>query len=210
MKLYKTKLSDPPLVYDAAVVIDVCRAFTTAAYAFAAGVDKILLVKTVEEAFSLKFQFPDAMLMGEENGLPVSGFDLWNSPSELGSRDLTGRMLIQRTTAGTRGMVAYQDIPILLAGTFVNAGSTIKYLQDISTGSVAFLMTGVHSESSGQEDIACADYFIDKLSGRERETSNYIGRIDNWIPEKISTQPDILKFFMQILIAAAGLILLIL
>ena len=34
------------------VVIDVMRAFTTAAYAFEAGIDKIELVATVEEAMA--------------------------------------------------------------------------------------------------------------------------------------------------------------
>lgn len=35
------------------VVIDVLRAFTTAAYAFAAGAKEIVLVSTVEEAFRM-------------------------------------------------------------------------------------------------------------------------------------------------------------
>jgi 2-phosphosulfolactate phosphatase len=36
------------------VVVDVLRAFTTAAYAFAGGAEEIFLVSTVEEAFSLR------------------------------------------------------------------------------------------------------------------------------------------------------------
>jgi 2-phosphosulfolactate phosphatase len=58
------------------VAIDVLRAFSTAAYAFAAGAQTIALVGTVEEAFTLKKQIPDALIMGEVEGLPVKGFDL--------------------------------------------------------------------------------------------------------------------------------------
>jgi 2-phosphosulfolactate phosphatase len=41
------------------VVIDVLRAFTTAAYAFAAGAADITLVGATEEAFALRERNPD-------------------------------------------------------------------------------------------------------------------------------------------------------
>jgi len=193
MKLFKTVLNDPLAESEAAVVIDVCRAFTTAAFAFFAGAEKIFLVRTVQEAFKLKDEYADALLMGEENGLPIEGFDLWNSPFEIRSRNLSGKTLIQRTTAGTQGMVAYRDIPILLAGTFVNAGATIKYLRDNLPESVNFLMTGVRSTTSGLEDKACADYFIDSLNGKVADSSDYLRHVSCWKPEKISSQSSILR-----------------
>ena len=58
MKLFKTVLNDPLAESEAAVVIDVCRAFTTAAFAFFAGAEKIFLVRTVQEAFKLKDDVP--------------------------------------------------------------------------------------------------------------------------------------------------------
>ncbi len=192
MKFFKTILQEPVAKTEAAVVIDVCRAFTTAAYAFSAGAQKIILVRTVQEAFQLKGDFADALLLGETNGLPIEGFDLWNSPSELRTRNLTGKTIIQRTTAGTQGMVAYGDTPMLLAGAFVNAGATIQYLHDNRPESVNFLMTGVHSDSSGLEDKACADYFIDSLNGNAADPSDYLSIVSSWRPEKISSQPEIL------------------
>jgi hypothetical protein len=44
------------------VVIDVLRAFTTAAYLFDAGVPEILLVGEVEEALMLREQMPDGLI----------------------------------------------------------------------------------------------------------------------------------------------------
>src|SRR6266508_6970461 len=87
----------------AVVVIDVIRAFTTAAFAFAAGAREIVLTSAVEEALALRAHFPGALVMGEVDGLPVEGFDFSNSPAELIGRDLGGRRMIQRTSAGTQG-----------------------------------------------------------------------------------------------------------
>ncbi len=87
------------------VVIDVLRAFTTAAFAFDRGADEILLVSTVEEAFELQDRNSDCLLIGEVDGLPIKGFDLPNSPTAVAKMDLSSRRLIQRTTAGTQGIV---------------------------------------------------------------------------------------------------------
>jgi 2-phosphosulfolactate phosphatase len=65
------------------VTIDVLRAFTTAAYLFHAGVKEIILVSGVDEAFNLRREMPDCIIVGEVDGIRVPGFDLGNSPSEI-------------------------------------------------------------------------------------------------------------------------------
>ena len=85
-----------------AVVVDVLRAFTTAAFVFQAGAEEIILTDTVEEAFRLRDEHPGSLLMGEVNGYPIDGFDHSNSPSSLQGAVLAGRTLIQRTSAGTQ------------------------------------------------------------------------------------------------------------
>jgi len=89
-----------------AVVVDVLRAFTTAAYAFAAGATRIWLVESVDEALAMRTRQPRLLAMGEDHGRRVEGFDFANSPAEVAVEDLTGRELVQRTSAGTRGVVA--------------------------------------------------------------------------------------------------------
>src|SRR3954447_22181969 len=79
-----------------AIVVDVLRAFTTAAYAFAAQADRIILVATIEEAFELTAAHPHWMRMGEEGGLPIVGFDLANSPVHASQASLQGRTIVQR------------------------------------------------------------------------------------------------------------------
>ena len=136
------------------VVIDVLRAFTTAAYAFDAGADDITLVSTVEQALALREIMPDALLMGEADGLPIPGFDLSNSPAELVDKPLEGRHLIQRTTSGTQGVVRSIQAETLLASSLVCAGATANFIQELSPDSLTFVITGRRPGGWGDEDAA--------------------------------------------------------
>ena len=52
MQFFRANLDDCAQVTGLAVAIDVLRAFTTAGYLFSAGVERILLVSGVDEAFA--------------------------------------------------------------------------------------------------------------------------------------------------------------
>ncbi len=88
------------------VVIDVIRAFTTAAFAFAAGAKSIEIVGASDEAFLLRDKDSKIRLMGEENGIKIRGFDYGNSPAEFLNQDLSGMELVQRTSAEHRVLFA--------------------------------------------------------------------------------------------------------
>ena len=70
-----------------------------------AGAAEIYLVGDVEEALSFKAAHPGTIALGENRGLRPEGFDYPNSPAMVSRVDLTGRTLVQRTSAGTRGVV---------------------------------------------------------------------------------------------------------
>jgi 2-phosphosulfolactate phosphatase len=70
------------------VVIDVLRAFTTAAHAFDRGAEKILPVASVKEAFQLRKRLPGSFIMGEVDGIKPEGFDFGNSPDQISAMDL--------------------------------------------------------------------------------------------------------------------------
>src|SRR5262249_56234563 len=92
-----------------AVVIDVFRAFSTAAYAFDRGASEVVLVGSVEDAFALRRRWPDALIIGEVDGRRVDGFDFGNSTSAIARADLRGRRLIQRTSACTQAVLAAKN-----------------------------------------------------------------------------------------------------
>ena len=129
------------------VVIDVLRAFSTAAYAFAAGASKILLVGSVENALALKRDMPQAHLMGEINGYPIEGFEFGNSPTQLAGLDLTGAVMIHRSSAGTQGVVRSVQAEALLAASFCCARATAAFILQSSPRLVSFVITGLDSEA---------------------------------------------------------------
>ena len=156
----------------AVIVIDVLRAFTTAAFAFDAGAKDITLVAEIETAFALREEHPDWLIKGEERGLPVDGFDFDNSPSGFVGRDLTGRDLVQRTSSGTQGVVRSRRADHLLASSLCCARGTFDQLAGLEPERVTMVITGSHPEGLGDEDLACADY----LEGLLREEPVDLGR----------------------------------
>jgi 2-phosphosulfolactate phosphatase len=166
MRIQRATLETCNTATGTVVAIDVIRAFTTAAFALAAGARDIVLAGEVEEALALRERFPGALLMGEVNGVQPESFDLGNSPSALIGLDLAGRRIIQRTSAGTQGVVRSTQAQALLTGSFVCASATARYLRKQNPASVTFVITGASPRTNGDEDAACADYIQALLRGR--------------------------------------------
>jgi len=159
------------------VVVDVLRAFTTAPYAFAAGVVDIWMVSDVEEAFALREENPTFLITGEVGGEPVEGFDFDNSPSQFVGRDLSGRHLIQRTSSGTQGVVRSRKADGLLAASLCCASATVDHILRGHPASVTLVITGSHPGGLGDEDVACADYLEALLRGDPPDRGAAVERV---------------------------------
>ncbi|CAL9453923.1 2-phosphosulfolactate phosphatase [Streptomyces sp. enrichment culture] len=160
-----------------AVVIDVMRAFTVAAWAFSRGVEKIVLAATEDEALALKEHHPGRLAL--KDGAPAAGFDLVNSPALLRSADIGGRTLVQKTTAGTVGALAVADAPLILCASFVVAGPTARLLRGAGVpGPVTFVVTG--EDGRAEEDLACAEYIARRgATGAGVGAAPYLDRARN-------------------------------
>jgi 2-phosphosulfolactate phosphatase len=176
------------------VVIDVLRAFTTAAYAFAAGAQEIVLVSSVEEAFQKQKNDPSLILMGEEEGKPIKGFHLGNSPAEVMNHSLFGHRIVQRTSAGTQGVVNCRHADQLLLASFVVAEATLKRILEISPSHVSFIVTGVHN---GDEDLALAEYMQIRLMGKNISPISYLDRVRKSPEGRIFADPSIPEFSQE-------------
>lgn len=177
MDLRRATLSTCDEATGTVVVIDVLRAFTTAAFAFDAGVEAITVVAEVEQAFALREQRPDWLVMGEEGGLRVPGFDFGNSPAAFVGQDLTGRRLIQRTSSGTQGLVRSEGADHLLAASLCCAGATADCVRQLQPERVTMVITGSHEHGLGDEDQACADYLEALLRGESPDREGIIERV---------------------------------
>lgn len=159
------------------IVIDVLRAFTTAAFAFDRGARLILPVSTVEEAVTLAETLPGSGIMGEVNGYQPEAFDFSNSPGALLEQDLTGQVLIQRTSAGTQGLVMAVRAGLLFAASFVVARATAQAVARAQPERVSFIITGISEGRDGDEDLACAEYIAGLIKGERPDPAPYLARV---------------------------------
>ena len=148
-----------------AVVIDVLRAFTTAAVATALGAKEIRCVGTIEDALALKRELTNVLVMGEVDGYAIPEFDLNNSPLRLRDSDIRGKTLIQRTTAGTQGLIRAENAEILFAAALVTASATAERVRALDPREVHFIATGITADGRGDEDVACAEVIRDLILG---------------------------------------------
>jgi 2-phosphosulfolactate phosphatase len=146
-----------------AVIIDVFRAFTTAAFCVAAGAREVVLVGDHEQALVLKAKDPSLFLTGEIGGRPIPGFDVGNSPSKIVDLDLRGRRVVQRTSAGTQGVVAAAAATEVVLGSFVIATATVRYVR--GHDAISLVAMGTHSGDDHDEDELCAAYLEQLLLG---------------------------------------------
>lgn len=158
------------------VVIDVLRAFTTAAVGVANGARSWELVGTVEEGHRRRDADPSTLLVGEVDGHTAPGFDHGNSPTQLAVVDLAGRPVVQRSTAGTQGAVRATSASRVLVTSFAIAGATARALADDDR--IWFCVTGAHSERDGEEDRACGEYVEALLrDGPDVDPGPYVDRV---------------------------------
>lgn len=162
---------------DAVVVIDVLRAFSTAAVALDRGASEIYPVLDVAEAFARREREPDLVLMGETDCHPVPGFDLGNSPVDASTFSFQGRRAVQRTTAGTRGLVTCAAAPSLWAASFLVASATVAAILASGARRAAFVITGTVHYGSADEDLACAEWMATLLHGDQPPIGPFLQRV---------------------------------
>ena len=142
------------------VVIDVLRSFTVSAYALAGGARECVLVSSVNQARVLEGEIPGAVVCAEENALPIPGIAISNSPTQIAAKDLRGKTLIQRSSAGTPVVVAIESAEAMFAGSLVVASATAQACLSRRPSIVTLV-----ASADFPEDHACARYIAAALRG---------------------------------------------
>lgn len=154
-----------------AVIIDVFRAFTTAAVAFSRGARRIIMVDSLEEALACRGAGLGEYCIGERDGVKPPGFDFGNSPAELARADIAGKTLIQTTTNGTAGIIAARQAERVYAGAFVTAEATVQAILRAAPAVVTLVAMGREGKARADEDELCALYLRSRLQGRTPDTA---------------------------------------
>ena len=177
MKFNYTNLETCHEATGVVVVVDVIRAFTNAAFAFSRGAKEIYPVSKIREALQFKAQNPNSLACGEEGGLPPEGFDFGNSPTQTSTLDLNGRIIVQRTGAGTQGIVRSVKAEYMLAASLVVTSATVTHIRKLHPDAVTFVITGQYAPEHGDEDLACAEYLESLLKGLQPDPAPYVRRV---------------------------------
>ena len=112
-----------------AVVIDVLRATTTLAHAFANGARRVVPCETIEQAREVRNLEGDHILLGgERKGELIPGFDLDNSPTAWSQDVVADRDIAFTTTNGTRALLRSIEADRIVTAAFANLSATIRLL----------------------------------------------------------------------------------
>jgi len=148
------------------VIIDVFRAFTTAAVALSRGASRIIMVAEPDEALQLREKGMGEICVGEVDGKRPEGFDFGNSPYEMVRASLGGKVIIQSTRAGTVGVEAATGATAIYAGSLVTAKATAQAILHEAPPLVTIVAMGFNGQIRTDEDELCALYLRNLLQGR--------------------------------------------
>ena len=152
-----------------AIIIDVFRAFTTAAIAFDRGATQITLVAEADDALELYRSGVGDLLMGEVNGKRPEGFDFGNSPFEISQANVAGKSIVQSTRAGTVGVAAAENADTIYLGSFVVAQATVDAIRRHQPDVVSIIAMGDQGRVRSDEDEQCGIFLRNIMEGRRPE-----------------------------------------
>jgi 2-phosphosulfolactate phosphatase len=104
--------------------------------------------------------------MGEGRGRVPDEFDFGNSPFEISEVNFGGKTIIQRTSAGTQGIVAANRADRLYAASLVNATATARAMLAGAPKQITLVPMGDNGINRTDEDEVCAIHLRNRLEGR--------------------------------------------
>lgn len=157
-----------------AVIIDVFRAYTTAAYLLAKQAKKIFVVSEIGTAKKLKARLNNPILIGERKGIRIEGFAYNNSPFFISRENFFNKEIILSTSAGTKGIIAAENADKILTGSFVNLKATADYIKNQNPAVVSLVAMGNNGTTKADEDELYAQELEQLLKGKKTLTQSQI------------------------------------
>jgi len=152
------------------IVVDVIRASSSIAQALAAGYERVLCCREIEEASVLRAELGDgAVVGGERSGVVVDGFDVGASPREFAA-DPKAPALILSTTNGTAAILAAAArCETVLVGALLNL-SAVTAEAEAAGGDVAVYCAGFKG-GFALDDAYCAGRIVTRLAGERSDAA---------------------------------------
>ena len=149
------------------VAIDVLRATSAICTALDNGVEKMIPVSTLEEAFEYKKK--GYLVAAERKGEIVEGFDIGNSPYSYMDNKYAGETIVITTTNGTRAINMANKNQTVVVGSLLNLDALCDWL--IKQNKNVLLLGSGWQNKFCLEDTICAGAIADNLLTSNKFTS---------------------------------------
>ena len=150
------------------IVVDVLRATSTIAQALAAGYERVLCCREIEEARALRAADPDSLVGGERDAVRIDGFDVGASPREFLQR--RARTLILSTTNGTSAILeAGSRCDTVLLGSLLNLDAIVRDVR--ARGEDVAILCAGYKGAFALDDAYCAGRIVEGLDGERSDAA---------------------------------------
>ncbi len=148
------------------IVVDVVRATSSIAQALAAGYERVLCCREIDEANALRAELHgEAVVGGERNGVVVEGFDVGASPREF-AQGPRAKSLILSTTNGTATILTAVDhCETVLIGSLLNLSALVETAKAAAAGGDVAVICAGYKGAFAFDDAYCAGKIVEALGG---------------------------------------------
>ena len=152
------------------IVVDVIRATSSIAQALAAGYERVLCCREIDEANALRAELGDeAIVGGERNGVVVEGFDVGASPREFAAGPQAATLILS-TTNGTAAILgAAARCKTVLVGSLLNLAAVTAAARALG-GDIAVFCAGFQG-GFALDDAYCAGRIAEALGGEAEDSA---------------------------------------
>jgi 2-phosphosulfolactate phosphatase len=150
-------------------IVDVLRASTTVATALGNGAKTVIPLEGVDEVIfrSKEFARSQILLAGEQKMLPISGFDIGNSPRAFTPEVVEGKTILITTTNGTRTLLGVQGARDIVIASYVNFTAVLALMKVAASSNTDIAIICAGEEGSFTlEDAACAGRYVRAIPKR--------------------------------------------
>ncbi len=145
-----------------AIVIDVLRATTVMITALQNGAKCVIPLLSPEEAFALKAELGQNVVLGGERGaMFIEGFDFDNSPFSYTKETVRDKTVVMTTSNGTRAINGASDADEVIIASFGNVPTIVKYCRKATE--IVIVCSG-SGDAFTLEDCLCAGLLASELS----------------------------------------------
>jgi 2-phosphosulfolactate phosphatase len=146
------------------IVVDVIRATSSIAAALAAGYERVLCCREIDEATELRRELGDAAVVGgERNAVVVEGFDVGASPRDFAAGPLAPTLILSTTNGTASILTAAARCDVVLIGSLLNLRAVAAAAR-AAGDDVAVICAGFKG-TFALDDAYCAGRLVQELGG---------------------------------------------